>query len=88
MTPDGATRRGCYIHGMKLHDHDGRQLRRVFVTVCPAEADALLRMIKDAARGVDESRKASEPATGFMFVLDGERPEPLEGDPEGSATLQ
>ncbi len=62
----------CYKDGMRLHDHEGRELRRVFVTVRATEAEALLRMISEAARGVDESRKASEPATGFMFVLDGE----------------
>jgi hypothetical protein len=61
---------------MKLHDNDGNELTRVYVTVHAAEAEALLKMIEDAARGVAEARKADDPATAFMFVLDAEGTEP------------
>jgi hypothetical protein len=45
-------------------------------------------MIEDAARGVDKSRQAREPATGFMFVLDSEGTDPPFGDPSASPRLQ
>ena len=60
---------------MKLHDEEARQLRRVFVTVPAPEAAALLRMITDAAERVREARAGIDPATEFMFVLDGDVPE-------------
>jgi hypothetical protein len=72
---------------MKLHDHEGRELRRVFVTVRGVEAEALLRMITDAARGVSESRKADESATGFMFVLDSEGTDPPPDAPSSTTPL-
>jgi hypothetical protein len=61
---------------VKLHDEDGRQLRRVYVTVPAPEAEALLGMIANAAEGVRDARGSSDPATEFMFVLDGDVPEP------------
>jgi len=72
---------------MKLHDQEGRELRRVILTVRAVEAEALLRMINDAARGVGESRKADEPATGFMFVLDSKGTNPPPHAPSGTTPL-
>jgi hypothetical protein len=54
---------------MKLHDETGRELRRVYVTTRGPEAQALLQMIQDAARGVDRAREA-DARSDFMFVLD------------------
>jgi hypothetical protein len=54
---------------MRLHEN-GRELRRVFVTDTGAEAEALLKMIRETEAGVRAARQADDPATGFMFVLD------------------
>jgi hypothetical protein len=61
---------------VKLHDEDGRELRRVYVTVPAAEAEAFLRMIEAAGKGVRQARDADDPATDFMFVLGSTGSEP------------
>ena len=68
---------------MKLHDEDGRSLRKVYVTVSGSEAEALLKMVQDAERGVRQARHGPQYATDFMFVL-----EATEAPPESHAPLQ